>query len=101
MTQVLLWRVAGANENYCVLRGHKQVHPCCGCALACLPDVTLLQAVLQLNWAAGGDNIWTASADKSVGFWDAVTGQRVRKMADHSNIVNAGAVAASSLNVVL
>ena len=22
--QVLLWRVAGANENYCVLRGHKQ-----------------------------------------------------------------------------
>ena len=23
--QVLLWRVAGANENYCVLRGHKQV----------------------------------------------------------------------------
>ena len=52
--------------------------------------VTLFQAVLQLNWTSGGDNIWTASADKSVGFWDAVTGQRVRKMPDHSNIVNAG-----------
>jgi Prp8 binding protein len=62
--------------------------------------VTLFQAVLQLNWTSGGDNIWTASADKSVGFWDAVTGQRVRKMPDHSNIVNAGLharfVAASS-----
>jgi hypothetical protein len=46
--------------------------------------------VLQLDWTAGGDNVWSASADKSVGFWDAVTGQRVRKMADHSNIVNAG-----------
>jgi hypothetical protein len=78
-----------------------------------LRSLTLLQAVLQLNWTAGGDNIWTASADKSVGFWDAVsfpvinittlcrlkrsftlllqvTGQRVRKMADHSNIVNGG-----------
>ena len=60
----------------------------------CVRDV--LQAVLQLNWAAGGDNIWTASADKSVGFWDAMTGQRVRKMADHSNIVNAGALAAAA-----
>jgi Prp8 binding protein len=25
LVQVLLWRVAGANDNYCVLRGHKQV----------------------------------------------------------------------------
>ena len=84
----MLWRVTGANENYCVLRGHKQVWLHCFRTL--LPQVTLLQAVLQLNWTAGGDNIWTASADKSVGFWDALTGQRVRKMADHSNIVNAG-----------
>ncbi len=86
---MLLWRVAGANDNYCVLRGHKQV-----CDLqrlhALLHPITRLQAVLQLNWTSGGDNIWTASADKSVGFWDAVTGQRVRKMPDHSNIVNAG-----------
>ncbi len=89
--QVLLWRVTGANENYCVLRGHKQVFSIA--VIYTLPfQPTLLQAVLQLNWTAGGDNIWTASADKSVGFWDAVTGQRVRKMADHSNIVNAGLV---------
>jgi Prp8 binding protein len=55
-------------ENFCVLRGHKN-------------------AVLDCAWC-DQDCIATCSADKTVMLWDATTGNRLRKWAEHTGIVN-------------
>ena len=64
----LLW---DANyENYNVLQGHKN-------------------AILDVKWSCDSQHVATASADKTVGWWHANTGQRVKRLQGHSEIVNA------------
>lgn len=52
-------QVHGECQNYGLLHGHKQ-------------------AVLQLQWTYDSANIWSCSADKSVMYWDAEVGKRVK-----------------------
>lgn len=73
---VMLWHAFGGCDNYSVLAGHKN-------------------AVTAVAWggAGGPERIYTASADKSGGLWDAETGVRVRSFIGHSRIVNCVAAA--------
>jgi len=64
----LLWNHENY-DNFNVLKGHKN-------------------AVLDCSWL-GEHTVATASADKTVQLWDALTGTRLRKWQDHSSIVNA------------
>lgn len=57
-------------ENFNVLVGHKN-------------------AVLDCAWCGDDDVIVTCSADKTVMLWDAASGSRLRKWAEHTGIVNA------------
>lgn len=66
--KVFLWSHADYS-NYNVLEGHKN-------------------AILDLRWT-DENHIVTASADKTLLFWDAATGSRIRKFASHKGIVNA------------
>ncbi len=45
-------------------------------------------AVLELHWTSDGERIVSASPDKSVRAWDAVTGEQVKKMSEHDSFVN-------------
>ena len=66
----LLWMTGGYYMNYNVLEGHKN-------------------AVLDVKWSSDDEYITTASADKTLGWWNANTGARVKKLQGHSGIVNA------------
>jgi len=71
----LLWNAAnGHYENYNVLEGHKNA----------VLDVQFVQA--------GSDVVVTASADKTVGYWDTLTGSRLKRFTGHEGVVNAVAV---------
>lgn len=65
---VLLWSHSDYN-NFNVLNGHKN-------------------AVLDLKWL-DDSHLITASADKTLGYWDANTGDRIRSFKSHTMIVNA------------
>jgi Prp8 binding protein len=69
---------SGNYENYNVLEGHKN-------------------AVLDCAWL-DEDNVVTASADKTVQLWDALTGTRLRKWQEHTGIVNAVSTSATAEN---
>jgi Prp8 binding protein len=64
-------------DNFGVLKGHKN-------------------AVLDCAWC-DNQTIVTASADHTVGLWDAATGQRWRKWTGHTGIVNAVTVVDAQL----
>jgi Prp8 binding protein len=67
---IMLWNANSNFDNSLVLRGHTK-------------------AVLQVCWSHGDPTkILSASADKSVGWWDVVEGERVKSMKGHSSIVN-------------
>ena len=72
---IYLWDVRGSkSNNFNVLKGHKN-------------------AVLQVRWMAPGDVsspplLASCSADKTVSLWDANKGHRLRKMEEHTGIVN-------------
>ena len=66
----LLWMTGGYYMNYNVLEGHKN-------------------AVLDVKWSNDDEYITTASADRTLGWWNANTGARVKKLQGHSGIVNA------------
>jgi WD40 repeat protein len=70
----VLWNTFGECENYNVLAGHKN-------------------AVLEVHWDASGSTLFSCSADKTVGLWDAKRGTRIRKLSSHTAIVNSCAVA--------
>ncbi len=65
---IVLWDVFQENKNYNVLHGHKN-------------------AVLQVKWYQP-QQIFSCSADHTVAIWDANRGQRLRKLTEHTNIVN-------------
>jgi Prp8 binding protein len=54
----VLWNVQGDCDNYMVLKGHRN-------------------AVLDLCWTTDGQHIISASPDKTVRAWDAITGKQV------------------------
>ncbi len=54
----VLWNVQGDCENYMVLKGHRN-------------------AVVDLSWSGDGTHIVSASPDKTVRAWDAITGKQV------------------------
>jgi len=66
---ILLWNVQGDCENYMVLRGHGG-------------------AVLEVHWSSSGDEIISCSADKTIHIWDSHTGKRVKKLREHTQLVN-------------
>lgn len=67
---VWLWRAFDTEcENFSVLAGHKN-------------------AVLELHWSADSRKIVTASPDRSVRAWDVAMGEQVKKMSEHSDVVN-------------
>ena len=46
-------------------------------------------AILDVQWTADSDYIVTASADKSLAWWDGGTGERIKRFMGHDGIVNA------------
>jgi len=67
---IFLWNVYGECENTMVLKGHSG-------------------PILELVWSRDSDQIYSASADKTAAIFDVETGERVRKLRDHSSYVNA------------
>ncbi|KAG4107911.1 WD40 repeat-like protein [Neocallimastix lanati (nom. inval.)] len=72
---IFLWNTYGECKNYNVLKGHSG-------------------AILEVDWSQDEKFIYSASTDKTVGVWDALTGERLKRMKGHQNIVNS--VCASS-----
>lgn len=70
---VVLWNIENECKNYNVLRGHKN-------------------AVLQVQWPSP-NTVLSCSADKTVALWDSHRGTRIRKLTEHTGIVNSCAVA--------
>ena len=78
---IMLWNTLHGIENHAVLRGHSN-------------------AVLQIKWSqADGTKLFTASADKSVAWWDVVEGERIKNMKGHSSIVNCCSLSRSTSSV--
>jgi len=78
----LLWNATGSCMNYNVLKGHKN-------------------AILDLAWSSDSDYVVTASADKTLGWFHANTGTRVKRFQGHSAIVNAVDTAKTSTSPIL
>jgi hypothetical protein len=66
---IFLWRTYGECENYMMLTGHKN-------------------AVLELGWFQDGARLVSCSADTSVRGWDAEVGQQIKRVNEHTAIVN-------------
>ena len=66
---MLLWEVFGECKNSLTFRGHQN-------------------AVLEVHWSADGEQVFSASADKTVMLWDAQSGSRVRSYKGHMALVN-------------
>jgi len=66
---ILLWTTYGDNENYGVIKGHKG-------------------SILDLQWSRDSKLLYTAATDNTLGMWDTLTGQRIRKHVGHEDIVN-------------
>lgn len=73
---IVLWNTFGECENYGLLSGHKN-------------------AVLEVHWGSNGNTICSASADKTVGLWDAKKGTRIRRLINHTGIVNTCSMASN------
>jgi len=71
---IYLWNVYGECENLNIMSGHTG-------------------PILQLTFSEDGDTIFTASTDKTVGVFDTMTGQRIKRMKGHLGMVNSVAVA--------
>ena len=77
----LLWNATGYCENYNILEGHKN-------------------AILDIKWSSDGEHVVTASADKTMGWFHANTGARIKRFQGHGSIVNAVDTAKISSNLV-
>ena len=93
---IFLWRTYGECENYMMLQGMKLFGlssaefylPVSKVALSLLVSSGHKNSILELHWTSDGEKIISASPDKSVRAWDAVTGQQIKKMREHDNFVN-------------
>ncbi|GFR43186.1 hypothetical protein Agub_g4178 [Astrephomene gubernaculifera] len=66
---IFCWRVYDENENYMVIKGHRN-------------------AVLEVHWFTDGEALLSCSADKTARCWDTETGQQIKKLGEHTGIVN-------------
>lgn len=66
----LLWNASRNCENFNTLTGHKN-------------------AILDLAWSSNSQHVVTASADRHLGWYDADTGTRIKRLIGHDDIVNA------------
>nr|CAI5848418.1 unnamed protein product [Callosobruchus analis] len=64
-----LWSVYGECENISVMTGHTG-------------------AVTELHFTTDGSHLFTSSTDHTLGLWDIVTAQRVKKYKGHTTFVN-------------
>jgi len=71
---IYLWNVYGECENVSIMSGHQG-------------------PILQLAFAEDGKTIFTASTDKTIGVFDTMTGERIKRMKGHTGMVNSVAVA--------
>ncbi|RUO96637.1 WD40-repeat-containing domain protein [Jimgerdemannia flammicorona] len=69
LAAVVLWNTYGDCVNYGLIKGHTG-------------------SIMELNWSRDGSHIFTCSTDKTLGLWDVVTGQRVKKFKGHTSFVN-------------
>lgn len=65
----MLWNVYGECENISLMSGHSG-------------------AVMEMHFSPDGSNLFTASTDHTLGLWDVVTGQRIKKFKGHTTFVN-------------
>lgn len=65
-----LWSASGSCTNFNVLQGHKN-------------------AILDVKWTVDSEYVVTASADKTIGYYESYTGNRVKRLQGHEGIVNA------------
>lgn len=85
---IYLWDIhRDKSNNFNVLKGHRN-------------------AILQLVWlpheeAPGPPVLASCSADKTVSLWDANKGHRLRKLEEHTGIVNCLAVSAHDPNMLV
>ncbi|CEP19878.1 hypothetical protein [Parasitella parasitica] len=80
--QILLWNTYGEVKNYGVLKGHTN-------------------AVMEIHWSRDSNQIFSCSADKTVGIFDIKTGTRTRRWRGHSGIVNSCQVARRGAELVV
>ena len=66
---IFLWTVYGECDNINVMSGHTG-------------------AIVQLTFNTSGDTLYTASVDKTVGMFDSMTGERIKRMKGHTSFVN-------------
>lgn len=64
-----MWNVYGECENLSVLTGHSN-------------------AVTEMHFSTDGNNLFTSSADKTLGIWDVIMGTRIKKLKGHTSFVN-------------
>ncbi len=67
-----------------MLFGHPPVMPLCGL----VRPAGHKNAVLELHWTPDGEHIISCSPDRTVRSWDAQSGLQVKKMGEHTDIVN-------------
>ncbi|KAM9979392.1 hypothetical protein ACTFIY_008637 [Dictyostelium cf. discoideum] len=67
--EIFLWNVYGECINYSVLKGHKGT-------------------ILELHWSTDSNEIYTACTDKSIGVWDSNKGELIKRIREHSGVVN-------------
>ena len=72
--RILLWEYAEQCNNTLVLTGH-------------------MAAVLDIDFTASSTQLVSASVDASASVWDVETGQRVKRLRHHTDIVNTVAAA--------
>lgn len=65
----VLWSVYGECENISVMTGHTG-------------------AITELHFTTDGSHIFTSSTDNTLGLWDIVTSQRIKKYKGHTSFVN-------------
>lgn len=65
-----LWAASGSCTNFNVLQGHKN-------------------AILDVKWTMDSEYVLTASADKTIGYYESYAGNRVKRLQGHEGIVNA------------
>lgn len=79
---IYLWEVYGDCENVSIMSGHTG-------------------PILQLAFSEEGETIFTASTDKTIGVFDTMTGQRIKRMKGHTGMVNSVAVSSSGKPLVV
>jgi Prp8 binding protein len=68
---IMIWQLGESVQNVAILRGHTN-------------------AILQLKWShVDRSKILTASADRTLGWWDVIEGERIKNLRGHTSIVNA------------